>query len=193
MNRADRRRRARTAPRGPLPHTGRADRLAGARWARRDPDAFVFYTMPWPVWLSALGLIAIAAWTTLAARAEGNWFGVAGLMFVALAIWLVGKAPRERITLTRDPGRLRIEEGTPFLRARAELPFAEIDGFAIEHNRAAHLYRVVAVTADRRLPLGRSFLDAHEAHQRATALADWIPADAPPVDTRLDDDEDEET
>lgn len=191
-SRAERRRRARTAPRGPLPHTGRADRLAGARWARRDPDTLVFFTMPWPVWLSALGLIAMAAWTILSARADGNWFGAAGLIFVAMAIWLIGKAPRERITLTRAPGQLRVEEGTPFLRTRAQLPFAEIDGFAIEHNRAAHLYRVVAVSADRRLPIGRSFLDAAEARQRITALAEWMPADAPPVDTRLDVEEDEE-
>lgn len=195
MSRADRRRRTRNTPRGPLPHTGRADRIAGARWAHRDPETFVFYTLPWPVWASALGLIAIGAWTLLAAYADRNWFGAAGVMFPALALWLIAKAPRERITLRTAPALLRIEEGYPWLRIRAEVPFAAIDGFALEYNRQAGLYRVVALTPGRCLPLGRSFVDAHEARQRITALAEWMPSEAPPVDVRLtpDEDDDEDT
>lgn len=190
MSRADRRRRARRAPTGPIEHTGQPDRLAGARWARSTPDALVYYTLPYPIWLSALFLLAIAAWTMLSAYAERNWFGAAGLMFVVFAYWLARKAPRERTTLQRDPPLLRIEEGLPLLRTRLELPFADIDGIVIQRNRRADLYRLIAVAGDRRIPIGRSFVDPHEAHQRITALTNWMPEDGPPIDPRLDDDDD---
>lgn len=193
MGRAARRKKTRTTVEGPLAYTGQADQLAGARWARRSPEALVFFTLPWTPWLSAAFMLAVAAWTMISAWLEQNLFGIAGLLFVGFAGWLVHKAPRERTSLDRQASVLRIEEGVVRLRTVAEVPFADIHGFAIEVARRRGLYRVVAVVDGGRWPLGRSFLFQPEAEQRVQALAGWLTADEPPVDVRLEEDaEDEE-
>lgn len=200
MGRAARRRRQRAPVRGPLEHTGPADQLAGARWARADAESLTFYAMPWPVWGSASFLVLIGVWVGISAWLERNPFGVAGLIFFGLALWTVRKAPRERTVLERGadetPGALRIDEGILRVRTRRRVPFDEIDAFAIEHNRHHGVFRVVAVAGDERVPVGRSFVHAGEAGQRIGAIADWLALAGPPVDRRLerdlpmDDDED---
>lgn len=189
MGRAARRRRRHGAIAGPLRHTGQADQLAGARWARRDEASLVFYTMPWPVWLSAGFMCAIGVWVMLSAWYERNLFGAAGLMFFAFAGWIARKAPRERTVLQREPGELRIEEGLLRIRPRRVVPFDEIEGVVVEHNRPRNLYRVVAVVGDGRVPIGRSFVEEAEITRRVGAIAEWMGPDGPPVDTRLDEDE----
>lgn len=191
MGRAERRRRRRQMPAGPLRHKGEADQLAGARWARHDEQSLTFYTMPWPVWLSAGFLVLIGLWVGWSAWLERNLFGAAGVMFFAFAYWIAARAPRERTSLVRDPGALRIEEGLVWIRPRRVLPFDEIDGFAVEWNRPRNLFRVVAVSGDERVPVGRSFVTSLEAGQRIAAIADWLAPDEPPVDRRLVEEDDE--
>ncbi len=192
MGRADRRRRNRNLPRGPLRHTGNADQLAGARWAKRSAERLVFKTLPWPVWLSAGLMIGIGVWVGVSAWAERNLFGVAGVMFFAFAWWIAAKAPRERTVFERDPGELRIEEGIAWIRTRHVVPFDDIDGFAVEYNRPRNLYRVVALTGGARICIGRSFVTEAEVAQRVATLAEWLGVGGPPVDRRLYDDDDDE-
>lgn len=192
MGRAARRRRRHGPIAGPVRHTGPADQIAGARWARRDAASLTFYTLPWPVWLSALFMVGIGVWVGLSAWADRNLFGVAGVMFFAFAGWIVRKAPRERTVVQRDPGELRVEEGLLRIRPRRVVPFDEIDGFVVEHNRARNLYRVVAVCGQSRVPIGRSFVDEAEVVQRVEALGEWMGVGGPPVDRRIGEDEDED-
>lgn len=192
MGRAARRKQNRVPIEGPLPYTGQADQLAGARWARRDAEALVLYTLPWAPWLSALFMLGVGAWTMVSAWLEQNLFGIAGLIFVGFAAWLVRKAPRERTTIDREERVLRLEEGVLRLRLIAEVPFAEIELFAVEVARRGALFRVVAVVEGGRWPVGRSFLFRAEAAQRIQVIAEWARPDEPRVDPRLEADEEED-
>lgn len=179
-------------PRGPLRHTGPANQIAGARWARRTAESLRFETLPWPVWLSAGFMVGVGVWVALSAWAERNLFGVAGVMFFIFAGWIATRAPRERTVFVRDPGALRIDEGIAWLRTRLEVPFDELDGIAVEYNRPRNLYRVVAVMGERRIPIGRSFVTEDEVEQRIAAIAQWLGVGGPSVDRRLFEDEDED-
>ena len=125
--------------------------------------------------------------------------GATGLMLIAVIDvggWAVGvgatgpcRMATNTPTASTAAAAVESVQSIQRIRPRRVVPFDEIEGILVEHNRPRNLYRVVALVGDGRVALGRSFVEEAEVTRRVGAIAEWMGNDGPPVDQRLDEDE----